>query len=269
MRRIPYQLLAALTALLMLAPQVFATDWSTILPPDSGQTGQAKVDLLERKLVVGELLTLPLPGNRSYTCPVEVDGDAIRVVSHDSHESVTLQGVTPGNSTVRIYRKFWSDPDIPESRKPVQEIALTVVSAFRNNHLIDRNEAPDSIPPPRLRSALDWEGYLSRQSTELVTVITDGKEWTELWDRAFGLPAPGVDFSKHAVACVFLGFHADWLYGIHVEEPRAEGGVQVIPYFLSEIMLRLQGPFRGSGQYRMKAFEKQQGYGMVLKRIQF
>lgn len=268
MRGSPFQLFAALTACLLLAPQVFATDWSTILPPDSGQTGQAKVDVLERKLVVGELLTLPLPGNRSYICPVEVDGAAVRVVAHDIHESVTLQGVTPGTATLRIYRKFWRDPDLTASRKPVQEITLTVVSAFRDKQLTARPEAPDTIPPPRLRSALDWEGHLSRQSTELVTVITDGKEWTELWGRAFGLPAPGVDFSKYAVACVFLGFHADWLYGIHVEEPRAEGGVQVIPYFLSEIILRLQGPFRASGQYRMKAFEKQPGYGMVLKRIQ-
>jgi len=269
MRRIPFHLFAALTAYLLLVPQVFATDWSAILPPDSGQTGQAKVEFLERKLVVGEVLTLPLPGSRSYICPVEVDGGAVRIVAHDIHESVTLQAVTPGTATLRIYRKFWRDPDIPGSSKPVQEIALTVVSAFRDKQLTSRHEAPDTIPPPRLRSALDWEGHLSRQSTELVTVITDGKEWTGLWVRAFGLPAPKVDFSKYAVACVFLGFHADWHYGIHVEEPRAEGGVQVIPYFLSEIMLRLQGPFRASGQYRMKAFEKQPGYKMALKRIRF
>ena len=67
---------------------------------------------------------------------------------------------------------------------------------------------------------------------------------------------------------MFLGFQADWLYNIHIEDPVAEGDLLVIPYGLNEIILELSGPFQASGQYRMKAFQKKNGSGMILKMMQ-
>lgn len=121
------------------------------------------------------------------------------------------------------------------------------------------------IPPPRLNGNLEWEGSISNQAERLVTVISDRKEWEALWSRAFDKPAPDVDFEKNAVACVFLGFHAGWLYDIHIDDPREKGSLLVVPYGLSEIVLRLSGPFRASGQYRMKAVRKKPGFGMILE----
>jgi hypothetical protein len=253
------------TMSLLLVPQAFATDWDSILPPGSQLSGQPEVVSTKIALAVGETLLLPLPGSRSYSCPVEVDGDSVTVVAHDIHESVTLQGVTPGNSTVRIFRKFWQDPDVPASYQLVQVVDVTVTSSFKKNLLPGQQEDTQKIPIPVQKDGMEWEGYLSHQSEELVTVITDGKDWTALWKRAFGVPAPEIDFEKYGVACVFLGFQSDWLYSIHLEEPCVEGDLLIIPYDLMEIILELEEPFRASGQYRMKAYEKKKGYGMILQ----
>jgi hypothetical protein len=249
----------------LLVTQAFATDWDSILPPGSQLSGQLEVVSTKMELTVGETLLLPLPGSRSYSCPVEVDGDSVRVVAHDIHESVTLQGVTPGKSTVRIFRKFWQDPDVSESYQLVQVVDVTVTSSFRESLLPGQQDDTQKIPIPVQKDGTEWEGYLSRQSEELVTVITEGKEWTALWQRAFGVPAPEIDFEKDGVACVFLGFQSDWLYSIHLEEPCIEGDLLIIPYDLMEIILELEGPFRASGQYRMKAYEKKKGFGMIVQ----
>jgi len=122
------------------------------------------------------------------------------------------------------------------------------------------------IPLPKQVGGMEWEGYISRQPEELLTVITDTNEWTALWSKAFNKLAPEVDLDENAIACVFLGFHAGWLYDIHIGEPVEEGSVAVVPYGLNEIILRLSGPFQASGQYRMKAVQKKKGYVMVLEK---
>jgi len=252
---------------LLLVPQVFATDWGSILPDGIQQTGKPDVVPTQKVLTVGETLVLPLPGSKSYSCPVQVDGDSVRIVAHNPLESVTLQGVTPGKSKVRINRKFWRDPDVQDSSQLIQVLEITVQSGFKESLQLERqDDSEQTIPLPVRKGDLEWEGNLSRQGQELLTVITDDTEWRNLWQSAFGVPAPKVDFNKYVIACVFLGFQADWLYGIEFAEPCLEGGLLVIPYDLMEIILELQGPFRASGQYHMKAYEKMSRYGMIVRR---
>lgn len=112
---------------------------------------------------------------------------------------------------------------------------------------------------------MKWEGHASQQTNRLVKVITDNDEWTALWRRAFDTKAPVVDFDNYAVACVFLGHEADWLYSIAFGEPSLKDGLMVIPYWLREIILELAGPFKASGQYHMKVFRKKAGVEMILK----
>lgn len=260
-------LAAVLTVSLLLVPQIFASDWDSILPPGSQQSEKPVVVPIRKVLTVGETLVLPLPASKSYSCPVEVEGDSVRIVAHDALQSVTLQGVTPGMSTVRIFQKFWRDPDVHDSYQLVQVLEITVRPGFKESPLLgQRDEIAQSIPIPASNGGREWKGNLSRQGEELLTVITNVKEWNALWQRAFGAKAPAVDFEKYGVACVFLGFHADWLYSIHFGEPCLEDGLQVIPYDLQEIVLELQGPFRASGQYHMVAYEKKNGYGMIVQK---
>jgi hypothetical protein len=112
---------------------------------------------------------------------------------------------------------------------------------------------------------LKWEGHASQQTKRLVKVITDNDEWKALWRRAFDTKAPAVDFNNYAVACVFLGHEADWLYSIAFGAPSLKDGRMVIPYWLREIYLELAGPFKASGQYHMKVFKKKAGVEMILK----
>jgi hypothetical protein len=262
------QIVTPLAVCTVFAVQAFAGDLSSLLPPAASQTKQANVPRQEKTIRVGEVVKMPLPGNRSYIFPVEVDGDSIRIVDHDPFGSLTLQGARPGLSTVRIFRKFWRDPDIRASYVPVEEIVISVAAKSSWKGIDAPQANREEVPVPRENAALDWEGFISHQSEELLTVITDNKEWTSLWKSAFGKPAPQVDFDSYAIACVFLGFHADWLYGIHFEEAIEEGNLLVLPYGLTEIILELSGPFQASGQYRMKAFLKKKGYGMLLQKQQ-
>lgn len=256
----------ALAVTLLVVPQVFATDWGSILPDGIQQAGKTDVVSTQQVLTVGETLVLPLPGSKSYRCPVEVAGDSVRIVAHNPLESVTLQGVTPGKSTVRIYQKFWRDPDVQDSSRLIQVLEISVQSGFKESLQLERQDGGEqAIPLPIRKGDLEWEGNLSRQGQELFTVITDDMEWRSLWQSAFGATPPEVDFNKYGIACVFLGFQADWLYGIEFGDPCIEGGLQVIPFDLIEIILELQGPFRASGQYHMKAFEKKKGYGMIVR----
>jgi len=179
---------------------------------------------------------------------------------------VTLQGVKPGKSTVRIFRKFWRDPDVRKSYQLVEVVSVAVLSGFRERFPLEKHEAKKTVPVPVRQDGMEWEGHLSHKPEELVTVITDRQEWNALWQRAFAAPAPGVDFKKYGIACVFLGYNADWLYDIDFGEPRIENGLQVIPYDLIEIVLELSGPFRAGGQYHMKAFEREKGYGIGLEK---
>jgi hypothetical protein len=123
----------------------------------------------------------------------------------------------------------------------------------------------DKKEPVEACDGMKWEGHASQQTKRLVKVITDNDEWTALWRRAFDTKAPAVDFDNYAVACVFLGHEADWLYSIAFGEPSLKDGLMVIPYWLREIYLELAGPFKASGQYHMKVFKKKAGVEMILK----
>lgn len=112
---------------------------------------------------------------------------------------------------------------------------------------------------------MTWQGHASQQTKSLVKVITDNDEWTALWKRVFDKKAPVIDFDNYAVACVFLGHEADWLYSIAFGEPSLKNGRMVIPYWLGEIYLELAGPFKASGQYHMRVFKKKPGVEMILK----
>lgn len=112
---------------------------------------------------------------------------------------------------------------------------------------------------------MEWKGHLSDQKEKYVKVVADKKEWDELWTRAFNKPAPVVDFENYAVACVFLGHDADWLYSIGFGKPYERDKLLVIPFGLGEIILELSGPFKASGQYHMKVFKKQKGVEMILE----
>jgi hypothetical protein len=101
-----------------------------------------------------------------------------------------------------------------------------------------------------------WEGYVSSQKEEFIKVVTTREEWDELWKRAFDKPAPDVDFEKNSAACIFLGYSARWMYGIHMGGPVRKGDKWIIEYGLIEMRLRLSGPFKAGGQYYMKIIER-------------
>lgn len=112
---------------------------------------------------------------------------------------------------------------------------------------------------------MEWEGHASKQEAEFIKVVETKGEWAELWKRAFDQPAPELDFEKYVAACVFLGHSADWLYSIDFGQPFMREGQLVIPYRLYELVLELAGPFKASGQYYMKAFEKKKDVKMILE----
>jgi len=113
---------------------------------------------------------------------------------------------------------------------------------------------------------MEWEGNGSKQIIEFIRVVETQEEWSQLWKRAFDKPAPEMDFDKYAVASVFLGHSAEWLYSIGFGQTFMRGNQMVIPYALFEVMLRLSGPFKAGGQYHMKVFEKIKDVKMTLEK---
>jgi hypothetical protein len=141
---------------------------------------------------------------------------------------------------------------------------------FLANKCMALTTKPTEPPQPSLSKAMEndgmeWKGYESGQSKKLVKVIAGKEEWSELWGRAFHKSPPVVDFDKYAIACVFLGFDAPWLYGIEFGAPVIRGDKLIILYSLIEVRLELSGPFHASGQYHMKVFGKKKGYKMELE----
>lgn len=114
-------------------------------------------------------------------------------------------------------------------------------------------------------NSMECEGHLSDQKEKFVKAVVNKKEWDELWKRAFDKPAPELDFENYAVACVFLGHSADWLYHIGFDKPYERDNLLVIPFGLAEIILELSGPFKASGQYHIKVFKKRKGVEMILE----
>lgn len=118
---------------------------------------------------------------------------------------------------------------------------------------------------PPSYAGVTWEGNSSNQVEAFIKVVTTPDEWAQLWTRAFAKPAPDVDFKHHAVACVFLGHSASWLYSIHLGQPQLRDNRMVISYVLVDVMLRLKGPFRAGGQYAMMVVKKSNDLEMVLE----
>jgi ankyrin repeat protein len=112
---------------------------------------------------------------------------------------------------------------------------------------------------------MEWKGYASDQKAEFIKVVETQEEWTELWKRAFDKPVPDMDFEKYAVACVFLGHSADWLYSIMFGQSFMRDNQMVIPYGFMEIKLDMTGPFKAGGQYHMKVFEKKKEVKMIME----
>jgi ankyrin repeat protein len=112
---------------------------------------------------------------------------------------------------------------------------------------------------------MEWKGNGSKQKVAFIKVVETQSEWTELWSRALEKPAPEMDFERYVVACVFLGYAADWLYSIGFGEPVIRDNQRVIPYGLYEVMLKMSGPFKAGGQYHMKVFEKKKDVKMILE----
>lgn len=120
---------------------------------------------------------------------------------------------------------------------------------------------------PEEHGLQEWEGAGSNQVAKFAKVVITKDEWTELWKRAFDKTAPDVDFGKYAVACVFLGYAADWLYHIEFGDPYVRDNKIVIPYGLhkAKLLLRVPFEFKAGGQYRMKVFKKREGFEMVAE----
>ena len=112
---------------------------------------------------------------------------------------------------------------------------------------------------------MEWEGHSSRQIEKFVKVVVTQQEWVALWRRALDEPAPEIDFERYAVACIFLGHSAPWLYSIGIGKPYLRENTMVIPYGLADMILELVRPFKASGQYSMKVFEKTKGYDFALE----
>jgi hypothetical protein len=112
---------------------------------------------------------------------------------------------------------------------------------------------------------VEWNGFLSRQKEEYIHVVTTREEWSNLWKRAFDQPAPALDFERYAVACIFLGHSAPWLFSIHVGKPQIIENTMIIPYYRVELILELSGPFKAAGQYHMEVFERRKGYALRLE----
>lgn len=119
--------------------------------------------------------------------------------------------------------------------------------------------------PPASPQNKTWKGSISNQKEEFIKVVDTQEQWSELWKRAFAKPAPDIDFEKYVVACVFLGHSADWLYAIIFGQPFMRDNQLVIPFGLAEIILELSGPFKASGQYSMKVFEKKKNVKMIME----
>jgi len=130
-------------------------------------------------------------------------------------------------------------------------------------------EPPEHTPLQTAEESMEWKGSISSQKTKYIKFITNNEEWVALWKRAFDKKAPEIDFDNYAVACVFLGYEADWLYSIGFGGPFKRDGFLIVPYSLREIILELAGPFKASGQYRMKVFKKEKGFEMILEEVKY
>ncbi|MDP2877720.1 MAG: hypothetical protein Q8O00_16140 [Holophaga sp.] len=70
----------------------------------------------------GDFVYFPLAGNKSTTCPVEVEGNAVEVAFTDQRDTLILRAVKPGKVKVKVF-SLWFNDDKPTLLK---ELLLTV-----------------------------------------------------------------------------------------------------------------------------------------------
>lgn len=51
----------------------------------------------------GDFVYFPLAGNKSSTCPVEIDGDAAEIAFTDERDTLILRAVKPGTVKIRVF----------------------------------------------------------------------------------------------------------------------------------------------------------------------
>jgi ankyrin repeat protein len=118
-------------------------------------------------------------------------------------------------------------------------------------------------------AGMSWQGKDAALKEPFIQVVSDRSEWEALWQRAFTKPAPIVDFGNFAIACVFLGDKADWIYSIGFGKPYLKESVMHVPYRLAMVMLRM-APGHGrtfGGQYAMTVIQKQQGVTYQIDKV--
>jgi len=70
----------------------------------------------------GEFVYFPLAGNKSVTCPVEIEGDAAEVAFTDQRDALIVRATRPGVARIRVFSR-WFDSD---AAVPTGELLLTV-----------------------------------------------------------------------------------------------------------------------------------------------
>jgi hypothetical protein len=70
----------------------------------------------------GDFVYYALAGNKSATCPVEIDGDAAAIAFNDERDALIVRAVKPGSAKIRIY-SLWFTEDAPKLQR---ELLLTV-----------------------------------------------------------------------------------------------------------------------------------------------
>jgi hypothetical protein len=129
----------------------------------------------------------------------------------------------------------------------------------------DKFSLPVNNSANAIAEGSEWTGSISNQKERFVKIVTTKNEWDALWKRALDKPAPNVNFDRFAVACVFLGHDADWLYSIGFGKPYVRGEIMVIPYSLGMIVLELMGPFKAGGQYKMRVYKKSRFVDIIIE----
>jgi hypothetical protein len=71
---------------------------------------------------VGEFVYFPLAGNKSTTCPVEIDGDAAEVAFTDQRDALIVRAVKPGVARIKLFSHGFDS----EEATPTGELLVTV-----------------------------------------------------------------------------------------------------------------------------------------------
>jgi hypothetical protein len=88
---------------------------------------------------VGAYLYIGLPGSKSNSCPVEVDGEAVETLYYDPHAALILRAVRPGIARIGISSLWWTE-DAP---KPISSCEIEVQPADGLEKQMNKGAGPD------------------------------------------------------------------------------------------------------------------------------